>query len=429
MIPPHGGTLVSLLVSPERAVELRRDSIDLPSWHLTPRQLCDFELLANGGFSPLTGFLTRSDYGSVLRAMRLGDGPLWPIPVTLGVSKEVAAAAERAGRLILRDAEGAILGLVHVEDVWEPDREAEAALVYSADPASDRAPLAAHPGVEALLQEPGDFYVGGRVEAAALPEHFDFREQRHTPAELRAEFARRGWNRVVAFQTRNPMHRAHYELTRRALESAWESGERGAGNGERAAALLIHPAVGPTKVGDVDHHTRVRCYRALLPRYPQGRVMLSLLPLAMRLAGPREALWHAIIRQNYGCSHFIVGRDHAGPGGVYEPFAAQQTVGRYAADLAIQVLPFDELVYEPGRGGYVPASEASRRALRLSGTELRRRLAEGGEIPEWFTFPEVAAELRRRYDGPPQPGLTVFLTGLPGSGKSTLAKALAARLV
>ena len=348
----------------------KREALDLPFWTLTLRQLCDFELLANGGFAPLTGFLRRADYDRVLADMRLADGMLWPIPVTLGVSSEVADQAMAAGRLALRDSEGAILGVLTVEDAWEPDVTAEAEAVYGT---ANRE----HAGVAALFQEPAERYLGGRVEAITLPEHFDFRAHRHTPAELRAEFSRRGWTSVVAFQTRNPMHRAHYELTVRAME-------------QTGAKLLIHPSVGATKPGDVDHYTRVRCYRALLPRYPQGSAMLSLLPLAMRMAGPREALWHAIIRKNYGCTHFIVGRDHAGPGAdaagkpFYGPYDAHEMVGRFTAELGIEVVCARDLVYVPEAGGYLPDDQVPKGAstLSLSGTELRRRLETGEEIPE-----------------------------------------------
>ena len=407
--------------------ELRREAMNLPSWTLTLRQLCDFELLANGGFAPLTGFLRRADYDRVLADMRLADGTLWPIPVTLGVSKEVARQGTAAGRLALRDSDGTILGVLHVEDAWEPDIAAEAEAVFGT---ANRE----HAGVAALFDEPAERYVGGGVEALALPEHFDFRDYRHTPAELRAEFSRRGWTQVVAFQTRNPMHRAHYELTVRAA-SPLTPLLRGEGNA--GLKLLIHPSVGATKAGDVDHYTRVRCYKALLPRYAEGSAMLSLLPLAMRMAGPREALWHAIIRKNYGCTHFIVGRDHAGPGPdssgkpFYAPDTAARLAGAYQHELGVQIVASDALVYVPELDDYVPEGEvpAGKMSVTVSGTELRSRLASGGEIPEWFTFPEVASELRRAQAPPARPGVTIWLTGLPASGKSTIAGHLVARLL
>jgi sulfate adenylyltransferase len=347
--------------------------------------------------------------------MRLADGTLWPIPVTLDVPERVAVDLGPGAILALRGPEGALLGVVHVEEVWEPDRLVEARVVYGT---TDRQ----HPGVAHLLDGANRFYVGGRVEGVRPPVHYDFRSLRQAPAELRAEFARLGWHRVVAFQTRNPMHRAHVELTLRAAQKA-------------DARLLIHPVVGMTRPGDVDHYTRVRCYERILPRYPEGMARLALLPLAMRMAGPREAVWHAIIRRNYGCSHFIVGRDHAGPGNsvsgrpFYEPYAAQDLVGRHEEELGIQVVPFRTMAYVKHLDAHMPEDEVppGTPALDISGTELRRRLAGGEEVPRWFTFPEVAAELRRRYPPRSLQGFAVFLTGLPAAGKSTIGNVLLAR--
>jgi len=408
----HGGPLVSLLVGPDRGSELRERAVEWPSWRLTRRQLCDLEMLACGGFSPLGGFMGAADYRSVCESMRLADGTLWPIPVTLDVPDEVVAMAGAAGTLALRDPEGAMLAALQITEMWHPDLRAEAAAVFgTTDPV--------HPGVEHVLHGTNRCYITGTLEVVRLPEHRDFQHLRHTPAEVRAEFARRGWHRVVAFQTRNPMHRAHQELTLRAALEA-------------DANLLIHPVVGVTKPGDVDHYTRVRCYQAILPQYPEGSVMLSLLPLAMRMAGPREAVWHAIIRKNYGATHFILGRDHAGPGvdasgrPFYGAYEAQELACRHAAELGVQIVPFRQLVYVEDRGAYVPADEAppGSRVLHISGTQLRRRLAEGNTLPHWFTSPEIAAELSRRYRPRSERGFTVFFTGLSGAGKSTIAGAL-----
>src|SRR4029077_9601015 len=261
---------------------------------LTPRQFCDLELLLNGGFSPLSGFMGKADHDSVCARMRLADGTLWPLPVLLDVTSQAAEKLRVGGMLALRDPEGVMLAALHVEEMWEPDREASAQAAFGTTSTD-------HPGVAHLLQKTNGVAVGGRIEGLQLPVHYDFRALRLTPAELRAEFARQGWRRVVAFQTRNPMHRAHVELTFRAGKQV-------------EANLLIHPVVGMTKPGDVDYYTRVRCYQLLSSKYPQGTVKLSLLPLAMRMGGPREAIWHALIRKNHGCTHFIVGRDHAGPG-------------------------------------------------------------------------------------------------------------------
>jgi sulfate adenylyltransferase len=397
--------------------ELKAASRDWPSWDLTPRQLCDLELLLSGGFSPLRGFMGRADYASVCAEMRLADGTLWPIPIVLDVPEEVAATLEPGGMLALRDPEGMMIAALGVDELYCPDREAEAEAVYgTAD--------LAHPGVASLLRRTNPWYVGGKLEGLCLPVHYDYRRLRRTPEKLRAEFAQLGWRRVVAFQTRNPMHRAHHQLTLRAAK-------------EVGASLLIHPVVGMTKPGDVDHHTRVRCYQALLAHYPRNTALLSLLPLAMRMAGPREALWHAIIRKNHGCTHLIVGRDHAGPGAdssgtpFYGPYEAQQLLRKHEEELGVTMVPFRMMVYLADRDTYVPDDEIppGTRALTISGTELRQRLAEGRELPTWFTFPEVAEQLRATYPPRSKQGFTVFFTGLSGSGKSTLANVLLVKLL
>lgn len=416
-IAPHGGRLVDLFVAPAERAALKSAASRLPAWDLTPRQLCDLELLQNGAFSPLEGFLGRADHESVCKDMRLADGTLWPMPITLDVSQAFADTLAVGARIALRDAEGVILGVLEVSDLWTPDREAEALAVFGT---SDRK----HPGVAHLLERSHPVYVGGRVQAIEAPRHYDFAHLRATPAELRAQFARNGWSRVVAFQTRNPMHRAHLELTFRAAQIA-------------EANLLIHPVVGLTKPGDIDHYTRVRCYEKLLRHYPERTTTLALLHLAMRMGGPREALWHAIIRKNHGCTHFIVGRDHAGPGSgsdgkpFYGPYDAQQLVSRHEAELGISMVPFQEMVYVQERAQYMPADEvpAGLNVLNISGTELRRRLQEGLDIPEWFTYPEVIEELRRTHPPRHKQGFTVFFTGLSGSGKSTIANALLVRLL
>lgn len=417
LIHPHGGELVDLLASPDRAEELRGTSRDWSSWDLTPRQLCDLELLLSGGFSPLAGFLGQRDLESVCASMRLADGTLWPIPITLDVPEEVAGKIGPGETLALRDPEGVMLAVLHVEEVFQPDLVSEAETVFgTTDPT--------HPGVGHLLKRSHGWYVAGRVEGIERPHHYDFVSLRLTPGELRAELARRGWRRVVAFQTRNPLHRAHQELTLRAAKEA-------------EASLLIHPVVGMTKPGDVDHYTRVRCYEAVMSSYPRDTAMLSLLPLAMRMAGPREAVWHAIIRKNYGCTHLIVGRDHAGPGAdsagtpFYGPYDAQETLQKHEDELGVTMVPFQQMVYVEDRDTYLPQDEVPEgvRTLDISGTELRRRLAEGSEIPEWFTFPPVSKELRRSYPPRSRQGFTVFFTGLSGSGKSTIANALLVRLL
>ena len=414
---PHGGTLINLLAPPTKATELRELAGRCPSWDLTDRQLCDLELLINGGFSPLTGFLNRADYESVRDNMRLAGGLLWPIPVVLRVTAKAARDFERAGRVALRDAEGVPLAILDVQDTWDPDLRLEAERVFGTTSRQ-------HPGVAWLMDRAHSVCVGGTVESIELPRHYDFRELRASPAELRERFAADGWRKVVAFQTRNPMHRAHHELTLQATDRL-------------GAKLLIHPAVGMTKPGDVDHYTRVRCYQAVAERYPQGSALLSLLPLAMRMAGPREAVWHGIIRKNYGCTHFVVGRDHAGPGTgsdgeiFYDPYEAQELFARHQDQLGIEMAAFPTMVYLPQQDRYVSEDDvpAGASVLALSGGELRKRLAEGRRIPAWFSFPEVIRELRRTYPPRSEQGFTVFFTGLPSSGKSTLANVLMVKLL
>jgi sulfate adenylyltransferase len=417
LTPPHCGELNDLIVRSQRAADLQAESRNWISWDLTPRQLCDLELLLNGAFSPLRGFMTREDYDSVCSRMRLANGGLWPMPIMLDVSDEFADRLEHGTEVALRDPEGVMLAVLHVEDVWRPDRLAEAESVYGTTNSE-------HPGVNYLLSRTQPWFVGGRVEGIQLPTHYDFNSLRLTPAELRNEFERLDWPDVVAFQTRNPMHRAHFELTMRAVK-------------ETGAKLLVQPVVGMTKPGDVDHYTRIRCYQHIMEHYPRDTAKLSLLPLAMRMAGPREALWHAIIRKNYGCTHFIIGRDHAGPGKdssgkpFYGPYDAQELLIRHEEELEIQAVPFQQMVFVERERSYFPQDQVpeGERVLDISGTELRQRLAAGGEIPEWFTFPEVADELRRTHPPRHKQGVTIFFTGLSGAGKSTIANALLVKLL
>ena len=413
LISPHGGELVDLIVQPEKASELKSHSREWPSWDLTARQICDLELLMSGGFSPLRGFMNRADYEGVCSNMHLANGTLWPIPITLDVKEEFAKSLKPgSSKIALRDPEGVMLAVLHVEDVWQPDRQAEAKAVFGTT--SER-----HPGANYAITLANPWYVGGRVEALQLPSHYDFRSLRLTPAEVRTEFARLGWRRVVAFQTRNPMHRAHVELTMRAAKNV-------------EANLLIHPSVGMTKPGDVDYFTRTRCYQLLLSKYPAGTVKLSMLPLAMRMGGPREAIWHALIRKNHGCSHFIVGRDHAGPGSdangkpFYGPYDAQELFKKHEKDMGVTMVPFQMMVYLQDEDRYVPDNEipTGAKVLNISGTELRQRLNEGRDIPSWFTYPEVVQELRKSYPPRYKQGVTIFFTGLSGSGKSTIANVL-----
>jgi sulfate adenylyltransferase len=418
LVAPHGGKLIQLQVPAERAAELKAHSKEWPSWDLTARQLCDLELLMSGGFSPLAGFLNRANYEGVCHNMRLANGTLWPIPITLDVTEEFARKlTPGSSKVALRDAEGVMLAVLHVEDIWQPDRKAEAQAVFNST-------SPAHPGADYAINRSHPWYIGGKVEQLQPPSHYDFRTLRLTPAELRAEFSRLGWTSVVAFQTRNPMHRAHVELTMRAAKQV-------------EANLLIHPSVGMTKPGDVDYFIRTRCYQLLLSKYPHGTVKLSMLPLAMRLGGPREAIWHGLIRKNHGCTHFIVGRDHAGPGKdtdgkpFYGPYDAQKLFQKHEAEMGVKMVPFQMMVYLENDDRYVPEDEVppGAKVLNISGTELRARLNEGREIPSWFTYPEVVKELRRSYPPRDKQGVTIFFTGLSGSGKSTIANALVTKFL
>jgi len=410
---PHGGALVDLYVGEYNKASLTT----LPSWDLTHRQLCDLELLLCGGFSPLTGFMTQADYESVLSDMRLSSGVLWPMPITLDVSEPFAEGVNLGEKLVLRDPEGVAIAVLTVSDKWAPDKDHEARSVFGTE-------SLVHPAVAYLKNTAGAVYLGGELQGLTPPTHYDYLYLRSTPKELRERFARQGWRKVVAFQTRNPMHRAHQELTFRAAK-------------QLEANLLIHPVVGMTKPGDIDHYTRVRCYEKILNQYPEQTTMLSLLPLAMRMGGPREAVWHAIIRKNYGCTHFIVGRDHAGPGkdennqDFYGPYDAQRLVKQYHDELGIEMVPFQEMVYLEDKAEYVPINEVKEgeSVLTISGTEFRRRLREGLEIPAWFSYPSVIKELRKTTPPKSKQGFAVFFTGLSGSGKSTLANALLVKLM
>ena len=417
MIRPHGGVLVDLYLSPSEAEAERKKARDLKSWDLTARQLCDIELLLNGAFSPLEGFLNQRDYESVVDSMRLADGTVWPMPVTLDVTEAFADAVAAGDEIALRDPEGVLIATLAVEDLWRPDKAVEAKGVYGTEDVT-------HPGVHYLMHQAHPVYLGGRLRGVESPIHYDFRHLRDTPGELRRRFSKLGWRKVVAFQTRNPMHRAHQELTFRAARQV-------------EANLLIHPVVGMTKPGDVDHYTRVRCYEHLLNHYPEQTTSLSLLPLAMRMAGPREALWHALIRKNYGCTHFIVGRDHAGPGkdshgnDFYGPYDAQELLEQFKDEIEIRMVPFQMVVYVEDRAQYVPVDETREgdTVLNISGTEFRRRLQEGLEIPHWFSYPEVIQELRKTHPPRHRQGFTIFFTGLSGAGKSTIANALMVKLM
>ncbi|VDC07713.1 unnamed protein product [Peniophora sp. CBMAI 1063] len=413
---PHGGVLKDLLARDAHiSAQLAEEALTLPDIILTERQLCDLELIMNGGFSPLEGFMSQKDYDSVVDTLRLADGALFPIPITLDASRsDIDRLSLAPGkRIALRDPrDDQALAILTVSDIYQPDKVKEAVKVLGADDP-------AHPSVAYLRANVKDHYIGGSVQAIQLPTYFDYVALRYTPSELRAHFKKLAWRKVVAFQTRNPMHRAHRELTVRAAR-------------QRQANVLIHPVVGLTKPGDVDHYTRVRVYEAIMAKYPNGMGHLALLPLAMRMAGPREAVWHAIIRKNYGATHFIVGRDHAGPGknsaGVdfYGPYDAQELVIKYHDELNIEMVPFQMVTYIPAKDEYMPIDEvpAGVETANISGTELRNRLRTGKPIPDWFSYAEVVKTLRESYPPRSQQGFVILLTGLYNSGKDTIARAL-----
>ncbi|KAH9002029.1 hypothetical protein EDB86DRAFT_3063555 [Lactarius hatsudake] len=406
---PHGGILKDLLARDEAIHHaLKEESLTLADIILSERQLCDLELIINGGFSPLEGFMDQRDYDSVVDSLRLADGTLFPIPVTLDVSLDDIGRLSLAigKRVTLRDPrDDQALAIITIDDIYKPDRVKEATKVLGADDP-------AHPSVK-------EFYVGGRISAIQTPSYFDHIPLRYTPTELRTHFKKLTWKKVVAFQTRNPMHRAHRELTIRAAR-------------QHQANILIHPVCGLTKPGDVDHYTRVRVYKAIMDKYPNGMAHLALLPLAMRMAGPREAVWHAIIRKNYGATHFIVGRDHAGPGknsrgeDFYGPYDAQELVSKYRDELQITMVPFQQMTYVPSTDEYMPVDEVPKevQTLDISGTELRRRLKTGAPIPDWFSYDAVVKTLRESYPPRLRQGLVIFLTGLYNSGGDTIARAL-----
>ena len=414
LIPPYGDSLVDLLEPTESAADLARHASTLPSITLSERASCDLELLATGAFSPLDRFMGRADFERVVSEMRLASGVLFPIPIVLTVQEAPAIGSEVA----LRGSDNSLLAVMTVEEVFEWDREAVAANVFGT---TDRR----HPLV-AEMEGWGRFNISGRLRVLKLPARHDFAELRRTPAEVRALLEERGRGNVVAFQTRNPMHRAHEELVRRAAAAV-------------DGVLMIHPVVGMTKPGDVDHYTRVRTYVALTENYfERDRVVLSLLPLAMRMAGPREALWHALIRRNYGANHFIVGRDHASPGNdstgrpFYGPYDAQELMAAHAAELGMTMVPFRELVYDEAHDRYEEASQlpADAKVRSLSGTQVRDDyLAKGRALPEWFTRPEVAAILGETYLPRHRQGFCIWFTGLSGAGKSTTANILLSLLL
>jgi sulfate adenylyltransferase len=416
LISPFGGSLVNLLVTGEERQELLARSNRLPSVQISARALCDLELLATGAFSPLDRFMGKADYERVLTEMRLKNGAIFPIPVTLPLDE--SSLPSWGEQITLSDARNNTIAVMEIEEVYHYDPQREARLVLGTTDAR-------HPLISEMVRW-GKVYVSGALKVLNLPSYSDFVELRLTPAEVRARLENMGNDKVVAFQTRNPMHRIHEELTKRAAD-------------EINGSLLIHPVVGLTKPGDVDHYTRVRVYKALVDNYyDQNRTLLSLLPLAMRMAGPREALWHAIIRRNYGATHLIVGRDHAGPGKdsqgnpFYGPYEAQALVAQYAGEVGVHPVEFKELVYLANEQRYEENNKIPENAqvFTISGTQVRDDyLAKGKILPEWFTRQETAEILQQMYPARHKQGFCIWFTGLSGSGKSTTAEILTSLLL
>lgn len=412
LISPYGGALVDLLVAPEEHEAVKAHASTLPSLQISARAVCDLELLATGGFSPLDRFMNRADFESVVHTMRLANGMLFPMPITLPAFPDENLALDK--EIALRDSKNNLLAVMTLEEIYEWNRDDVAQQVFRT--LDTKHPLVAEMG------RWGTVNLSGKLRVLSLPIYYDFQDLRLTPAQVRERLESITiTNNVVAFQTRNPLHRVHEELTKRAAASV-------------DGVLLLHPSVGMTKPGDVDHYTRVRTYKALVQHhYQPDRVVLSLLPLAMRMGGPREAVWHAIIRRNHGANHFVVGRDHAGPGKdsagnpFYGPYDAQQLVEQHAEEIGVKALPFHELIFLPDENRYEQATKipAGTRTASISGTQVREQyLNKGRLLPSWFTRPEVAEILSEAYPARHQQGVCIWLTGLSGAGKSTTAEIL-----
>ncbi len=394
--------------------KLIQEAAFVPFWVLNSRQLCDLELLLSGSFAPMNSFLGQKDYESVLAKMRMADNSLMPIPVTLDVSEKFIEPLSVGEKIALRTSDMTPLAILTISEIWKPDFEKEAQAVYGT---CDQT----HPGVDYLMSSTNPFYISGEIQKISLPQYPDYKALRYTPETLKAFFKEQKWEQIVAFQTRNPMHRAHVELTQYAMQKS-------------NAKLLLHPVVGVTKPGDIDYYTRVKCYLEILKYYPKDSAKLALLPLAMRMAGPREAIWHGLIRKNYGCNHFIIGRDHAGPGvdkqgkPFYEEYEAQELFQKHEKELGIKMIAIEKIGYSPSQKKYIFQKDFTEETKFISGTKMRKMQEEGEQIPEWFTYSEVAKQLQESYPPLKKRGFTVFFTGLSGSGKSTLAQALIVKI-
>lgn len=419
LIEPYKGELINLLLEEVDSERIKTESESYPAITLTQRQQCDLELLVTGALSPLKGFMNQHDYDSVIENTTLSDGTVWPLPYYLDLTEEQAASIDIGDKISLRDLEGFMPAILTVESKWQPDKNKEAEKIYGTLDTE-------HPGVDYVMNTVGNVYIGGKVDAIQLPFHYDFESFRFTPEELRQQFDKLGWHSIVAFHTSKPMHAVHFEMTMRALKQA-------------NAHLLIHPVVGMSKPGDLHYYSRVHCYEAILKQYPKNLVFMALIPMAMRMAGPREALMNAIIRQNYGCTHYIVGTEHAGPPNVrdsrkrfYPTGASQKYLKQYEDELEIQIVNIEELCYNEDKEQFITREDSNQAACSnesFSNLKILDALLKQEEVPSWVTFPAVLEVLRKSYPPRSQQGLTLFFTGLSGSGKSTLARIIYAKFI
>ena len=403
----------SLLVHFRRVELLRAETLNCQSIDLSPRQLCDLELLLNRGFFPLSGYMDRDNYDTVIETMRLVDGTIWPIPICLDVDEKTAGELKIGGQVALNDQEGFLLAILTVETIWQPDKKKEAVAVYGTDDP------ATHPGVMQLYNKVKNWYVGGKLEGVSLPIHYDFQHLRLSPSETVRAFTMNGWRRVLGFHTDEYLHCAHREMV---VTAAREAG----------AAIFLHPVADLSHPGDLDYYTQIRCYQAFTEKFPHNMIKLGLTPFASRKAGPKEALWQAIIRKNFGCSHFMVAGDHADPLAgsddeerYYKRGEAQDLVDEYAQETGIAMVPQREMGYHRSLKKYVILNQVpDEEVATISSQELRRRMMRGEDVPTWFSYPEVVDQLKCSFPPRSKQGFTIFMTGFSGSGKSTIAKVL-----
>ncbi len=417
LIKPYGGVLQNLLMDTDKAEQLKIESEHYLSVTLNNRQLCDLEMLANGAYSPLTGFMGKRTYESVINHLKLPNGLMWPLPIVLDLKDDITGEIKKGTKLALRDNEGFMLAAMTVSEMWTPDKKKEAQFTYGT---TDRD----HPGVEYLYKKTGDTYIAGLLQVVQLPEHYVFKRFRRTPKEMRRFFEKQSWLKTLGYQTSTPIHRLHYEILVNVAK-------------EHQTHLLIQPTVGSTKPGDTHYFHRVKCYESILDKFPLKIARMSLMPHSMRMAGPKETLLHAIIHQNYGCSHFLVGPNHASPANgkaekFYCQYDAQELFQQQRSNFDIKMVAIEEHQYQPSRRTYRPRSlieQDGEEGLVMTENEFREKLHCGEPIPEWFSFPEVVEELNKNYKPRSKQGFTLFFTGLSGSGKSTLAKIVYAKLV